>query len=105
MDLDRLARALKVFAVLDPISFPLHHAQLFIEVARSGPCTFAHLQEALGITNGSVSRTVAALGEVNRRGGAGYRLLQVDRDPREPRRFLVSLTAKGRALLRSLEST
>lgn len=105
MDLDRLARALLAFATLDPISFPLHHAQLFIEVARSEPCTFADLQEALGLTKGSVSRTVAALGDVNRRGEAGYRLLQVDKDPRERRRFLVSLTAKGRALLRTLEST
>lgn len=104
MDLDRLARCLAVFATLDPIHLPLHHAQLLVEVARNEPCTFAELGEALGITNGSVSRSVSALGEVNRRGDLGYRLLQTAKDPREPRRFLVSLSPRGRALLRQLES-
>lgn len=104
MDLDQLARALDVFATLDPIEFPLHRAQLFLEVARRQPgATFAELEEALSLTNGSVSRGVSALGDLNRHGEPGYRLLEVAKDPRQPRRFLVRLSPRGRALLRQIE--
>lgn len=104
MDLGRLARALAVFSTLDPVSFPLHHAQLFIEVAQNEPCTFAYLQDALGLTNGSISRSVSSLGDLNRKGVPGYKLLVVTKDPQEPRRFVVSLSARGRALARQLDS-
>lgn len=103
MDLDGLARALGVFATLDPVKFPLHHAQLFVYVALNEPCTYADLEEALNLTNGSVSRSVNALSGTNRFKEPGYRLLVVDKDPDEPRRFQVRLSAKGRALLRTLQ--
>lgn len=105
MDLDQLARALDVFATLDPIEFPLHRAQLFLEVARRGQpgATFTELEEALSLTNGSISRGVSALGDVNRHGEPGYRLLEVAKDPRQTRRFLVRLSPRGRALLRQIE--
>jgi DNA-binding MarR family transcriptional regulator len=104
MDLAGLARALGVFATLEPVKFPLHHAQLFIHVALNEPCTYAELEEALNLTNGSVSRSVAALSAFNRFGEPGYRLLTVDKDPSEPRRFQVRLSNKGRALLRTIEA-
>ena len=44
-----------------------------------------------------------ALGQTNRRGDPGYDLLKVDADPSEGRRFIVTLTAKGRALKRQLD--
>jgi len=103
MDLDQLARALNAFAAMDPIAFPLHHAQLFLEVARRGHCTFAELEEALSLTNGSVSRTVAALGETNRHGQPGYRLLETFKDPDQTRRYQVRLSTRGKALLRQLQ--
>lgn len=107
MDLAQLQRALGLFATLDPTEFPLHRAQLFLVVASAGAAgvTFAQLEEALSLTNGSVSRGVASLGEIDRRGGAGYRLVETFKDPAEPRRFRVRLSAKGRALLRQLETT
>lgn len=103
MDLDSLSLALAAFAAQDPTRFPLHHARLFIEVARAEPCTFEHLEQALNLTNSSVSRSVAALSDQNRHGERGYRLLTVDRDPAERRRFLVRLSAKGRILLQHLQ--
>lgn len=103
MDLDQLGRALNAFAALDPVVFPLHHAQLFLEVARRGQCTYAELEEALSLSHGSISRGVTALGETNRRGEPGYRLLTADPDPKESRRFLVRLSPRGRALLRQLQ--
>jgi DNA-binding MarR family transcriptional regulator len=107
MDLAQLARALGLFATLDPIEFPLHRAQLFLEVAKAGPAgiTFRELEERLSLTNGSVSRGVMALGDVDRKGGQGYRLVAVHKDPDQPRRYRVKLTARGQALLRQLETT
>lgn len=106
MDLGQLARALGVFATLDPIEFPLHRAQLFLEVAKSGQQgrTYGDLEDALSLTNGSVSRSVASLSEVNRHGQAGYRLVETIKDPDQPRRYRVRLTPRGRALLRQLET-
>lgn len=90
---------------MDPIGFPLHHAQLFVEVARRDRCTFAELEEALSLTNGSVSRSVSALGEINRHGQPGYRLLETFKDPDQPRRYLVRLSPRGKALLRQLQGS
>lgn len=91
------------FAEQDPTRFPLHHARLFLEVARTEPCTFEHLERELNLTNSSVSRTVSALSERNRHGDRGYRLLTIERDPEEYRRFLVRLSPKGRHLLQRLQ--
>ncbi len=104
MDLAQLSQALSEFALHEPTRLPLHQVRLFLEVARHEPVTFEHLEQALGLTHGSVSRSVSALAQVNRHGEAGYRLLKVARDP-EPgrRRYLVSLSANGRLLKNQLE--
>jgi len=103
MDHDQLARALAPFAVLSPTHFPLHFAQVFLVVARKGPCTFQTVMEELDLTNSAVSRTVMALGQTNRKGQPGFDLLTVFRDPAEGRRFLITLTPKGKALARQLQ--
>jgi DNA-binding MarR family transcriptional regulator len=82
----------------------LHHFRLFLEVAMNkNGCTYRHLEEALNLDNGSISRTVTALGAKHRTGRPGLGLLTTSRDPEEPRRLLVSLTPKGTALLRHIE--
>lgn len=103
MDLRELEGGLAAFAVLSPTAFPLHHAQLFLVVAQDGPCSFRHLEEKLNISNGTVSRSVAALGTEHWRGYPGHGLLEVFRDPDEGRRFQVRLAAKGKALVRQLQ--
>jgi DNA-binding MarR family transcriptional regulator len=103
MDLRQLGRGLAAFAVLSPTAFPLHHVQLFLVVAEQGPITYRDLEEALNLDNGTVSRVVAALGSEHWRGYPGFGLLETCRDPDEGRRFLVRLTAKGRALVRQLQ--
>lgn len=103
MDLRELEGGFAAFAVLAPTAFPMHHAQLFLVVALDGPCTFRHLEEALSISNGTVSRAVAALGSEHWRGYPGHGLLDVFRDPEEGRRLLVQLTSKGKALVRQLQ--
>lgn len=104
MDLRQLARGLDAFAALDPTVLPLHQAQLFLEVAERGQCSYQDLEEALNLTNGSVSRCVNALGAVNRHGRPGHALLEAFPDPRQPRRLLVRLSARGHALARALRN-
>lgn len=103
MDLSQLERALAAFSVLSPTQFPIHHMQVFLVVANQGRCTYEDLETALNLSNSTVSRTVHALGDTHRRGYDGHGLLETFRDPDEGRRFMVRLTAKGKALVRQLE--
>lgn len=81
----------------------IHHAQVFLFVAENGSSTYDQIEQALNLSNATVSRTVHALGDIHRRGYDGYGLLETFRDPDEGRRFLVRLTAKGHALVRQLK--
>lgn len=103
MDLRQLESALAAFSVLNPTQLPLHHVQVFLEVAKAGSCTYAEIEEALNLANSTVSRTVNALGDTHRKGHPGFDLLEVHPDPDEGRRFVVRLTAKGKALVRQIE--
>lgn len=103
MDLRQLERALAAFSVLSPTQFPIHHAQVFLVVAAQGHCTYEQLEETLNLSNSTVSRTVHALGDKHRKGYDGHGLLETFKDPDEGRRFMVRLTAKGKALVRQLE--
>jgi len=104
MDLDRLTAALAAFSVLEPTALPLHHVQVFLMVAQSEPCRYDDIEQRLGLSNASVSRTVNALADVHRSGREGLRVLKVEQDPAERRRYLVSLSSRGRALLRQIKS-
>ena len=105
MDVGQLARAMGLFSTLSPTHLPVHFIQTFLIVAEhDGPCTFRTIENALGLTNSSVSRTVAALGPAHRRGRDGFDLVSVQPDPYEGRRLVVTLTAKGKALHRQLKS-
>tara|TARA_Y100001968_G_scaffold327495_1_gene372659 strand:- start:26 stop:343 length:318 start_codon:yes stop_codon:yes gene_type:complete len=103
MDLDQLESALAAFASHAPTSFPLHHVQVFCYVAQEGGCTYRDIEEALNLSNSTVSRTVHALGNTHRKGYQGMDLLELSRDLEEGRRFLIHLTAKGKALKRQLD--
>jgi DNA-binding MarR family transcriptional regulator len=104
MDLDRLEAALASFSVLEPTALPVHHVQVYLMVARAEPCRYEQIEQELGLSNASVSRTVNALSDTHRTGREGLRLLAVTKDPEERRRYLVSLSSRGRALLRQIKS-
>jgi len=104
MDLDRLEAALAAFSVLEPTALPVHHVQVYLMVARAEPCLYEQIEQELGLSNASVSRTVNALSDTHRTGREGLRLLAVTKDPEERRRYLVSLSSRGRALLRQIKS-
>ncbi len=94
-----LQRCIGLFAVLDP-QMPLHFMQIFLHVAQ-GPAeglTYRELEEAMSLTNSSVSRTLDALGEEHRKGYRGYGLIERKPDLADSRRLRVFLSARGHAL-------
>lgn len=103
MDLRQLERALAAFAVFSPTQFPIHHAQVFLYVATKGGCTYKELEDALSLSNSTVSRTVHALGETHRKGYDGLGLLEAKPNLGEGKGLKVRLTNKGKALVRQIE--
>ena len=103
MDLRQLESALAAFAVFDPTHLPIHFVQIFLLVGREGQMTFQELMGELNLTNSAISRSVMAMGEIHRKGKPGFDLLETRKDHREGRRFLVSLSPKGKALYRQLQ--
>ena len=102
MDARQFLKALDLFAVLNPTHLPTHFIQVFLVIAQEGPCNFRLIEERLNLSNSAVSRTVQALGAINRKGQPGFDLVTVEPDPEEGRRFLVLLTAKGHVLFRQI---
>jgi DNA-binding MarR family transcriptional regulator len=89
LELRSLQQALASFAFLSPTALPLHHVSVLLEIASRGEVTYKGLEEALGLANSTISRTVNALGSTHRKGYKGYGLIEVVRDPGEGRRMLV----------------
>ena len=106
MALDQLRRVLALLAVLDP-QMPLHFIQVFLTVAdgEGGSCTYREIEEALNLTNSSVSRTLNALGSRHRKGDRGHGLIEVFIDPSDGRRYRARLTKRGRALANQITTT
>lgn len=69
------------------------------------PIKMADIAEELGLSQSTVSRNVAYLGDWNRHKTKGHGLLEAYEDPMERRRKLVRLTAKGKRFLMGLIDT
>ena len=65
------------------------------------PIKMSEIATELGLSQSTVSRNVAYLGDWNRRKEAGHKLLEAYEDPMERRRKLVRLTEKGKRFLKS----
>jgi len=95
--LDRLIEVLETFRALDP-DMPIQYALSFLTLARHEGLSMRELADRLGIAQSSASRNVAALSEWQSFRRPGHDLVRAEEDPRERRRKIVRLTAKGRAL-------
>ncbi|MEQ8964530.1 MAG: winged helix DNA-binding protein [Azospirillaceae bacterium] len=95
--LDRLIEVLETFRALDP-DMPIQYALSFLTLARHEGLSMRELSDRLGIAQSSASRNVAALSEWQSFRRPGHDLVRAEEDPRERRRKIVRLTAKGRAL-------
>ena len=105
MNLTDLVQALEVFRGASFVEdMPLHHAQILLFVGNRGSVTYAQIEERLGLSNASVSRSVNALSERVRHRQSSFGLLRIERDPDEGRRYRISLTEKGKTLLKQLDA-
>ncbi|HYD98556.1 MAG TPA: MarR family winged helix-turn-helix transcriptional regulator [Alphaproteobacteria bacterium] len=103
MQIDRLIEVLEEFRKLDP-DMPIQYALSFLTLAQGENLSIRELAERLGIAQSSASRNVAALSEWHSFAKPGHHLVVAREDPRERRRKIVSLTAKGEHLLARLEA-
>ena len=105
MDLDQLATALEVLGSVDPGGMYVHHVQILITIKEAGPAgaTYADIEDRHGISNAAASRSVNALSDSARHRKTSMGLVEIRRDPTEGRRYVVVLSKKGEALMRSLE--
>jgi DNA-binding MarR family transcriptional regulator len=105
MDLGRLAAALEVLGSVDPGGMYVHHVQILITIKEAGTAgaTYADIEDRHGISNAAASRSVNALSDNARHRKTSMGLVEIRRDPDEGRRYVVVLTKKGEALMRSIE--
>lgn len=103
MHLDQLARALDAFRAHEPTHLYAHAIAVYLEVARKAPVTYEEIAETTGITTSSVSRIIESLGQENRNGRPGLNLVRTEKDPKEGRRYIAVLTAKGERLAHQLK--
>ena len=76
---------------------------VLLKVAKSPlPLKMGEIAEELGLSQATISRNVAYLGDWNRHKQAGHKLVEAYEDPAERRRKLVRLTAKGKRFVKSL---
>ena len=76
---------------------------ILLKVAKhSLPLKMAEIAEELGLSQSTVSRNVAYLGDWNRHREKGHQLVEAYEDPSERRRKLVRLTPKGKRFVTSL---
>ena len=66
------------------------------------PIKMGEIAAELGLSQSTVSRNVAYLGDWNRHKKDGFKLLEAFEDPMERRRKLVRLTPKGARFIKSL---
>jgi DNA-binding MarR family transcriptional regulator len=104
MALDRLEACLRLLGSLDPGAMPVHHASVLVWLAQRSSATYREIEEAFGISNASVSRTLNSLGEdpLHRKTSLG--LVEIYRDTAEGRRYRVRLNKKGKEFMRALDA-
>lgn len=79
--------------------------QTFLLVAIHEGCSLTEILKLTGWHQSTVSRYLLDLGPFLRDKSPGYGLIEVNRDPMELRRNIYTLTAKGQALVRKIQST
>jgi DNA-binding MarR family transcriptional regulator len=80
---------------------PMQQALTLLAVAEQPGLTMQELSDTVGMSQSSCSRNVAALSKWHRLGSPGLDCLEAIEDPRERRRKVMYLTAKGRQRIKA----
>lgn len=79
-------------------------ATVFLKVALDEGQTVNGIARDLDAATSTVARHLLDMGEVDRNGGPGYRLVEVRKDPLHPLLLRYFLTAKGKELVADIAS-
>ena len=90
------------FVKFDP-EMPLQLQLTFLYIASHDGCHKQALEEELGYSNAAGSRNTDYLALQHRYGKKGMNLISKDRDPSNRRRYSLTLTKQGNALVKSLK--
>lgn len=100
-----ILRLIERFRMLDS-EIQAQSMAVLLKVAKHPvPIKMAEIAEELGLSQSTVSRNVAYLGDWNRHKTKGHELVEAFEDPMERRRKLVRLTAKGKRFVNELTET
>ena len=83
---------------------PTQVVSVFLYIATHNPCHKQAIEEDLDFTTASCSRNIAWLSHTHRLGKPGLNLVHTYKDPSNRRRYICSLTDKGKELAASLEA-
>lgn len=105
LDLKTLQRLSLHLFRLDP-DLTISRILVFILIARkSDGCLVRELMEATGLNQSTIARIIALLSDKPQRGEkTGLEWVRMDPDPSDPRRVIVSVTAKGKRVLSDIEA-
>lgn len=99
---DVLLKVIERFRELDA-EMQAQSIAVLLKVAKHPvPIKMGEIAAELGLSQSTVSRNVAYLGDWNRHKKDGFKLLEAFEDPMERRRKLVRLTPKGTRFIKSL---
>lgn len=99
--LRRLLVALEEFRKIDA-EMPIQQAVIFLNVAIEEGISLRAVAAKVGQAHSSVSRNVAALGEMHRLNKPGHNLIITREDPADRRQKNITLTHNGNRILRTL---
>jgi DNA-binding MarR family transcriptional regulator len=100
-ELNTIMRLVETFRTVDAV-LPAQMAQCFLAVAIRPGLTAQNLAEMTSLSQAAVNRNIRALGKRHRYDKPGLELIEAVPDPAEPRRNIMSLTAKGEKLAAEL---
>ena len=90
----RVTQIIETFRVLDK-EMQAQTMQVFLLVAVKPGIQFGELMAATGLSKSAISRNVAALSRIHRKGHSGYDLVEAYEDPEDRRHKRVRLTRHG----------
>ena len=99
MSLRQLESCLALLGSLEPGNMPIHHARVLVWLAQRESATYKEIEEAAGLSNAAVSRTLNSLAEESPHRKNTLGLVEIYRDSKEGRRYRARLNQKGQAFV------